>query len=92
VKVKEITVARHKSSVKRAKQTLVKTERNKVKKSLTRNIVKKVRAEISAGSIDKAKELLPMAQSLLAKAAKSSAISKVTASRIVSRLAKHLAK
>ncbi len=85
-------MARHKSSIKRAKQTLVKTERNKVKKSLTRNIVKKIRAEISAGSLDKARELLPMAQSLLAKAAKSSAMTKISASRLVSRLAKHIAK
>ena len=58
----------------------------------TKNLVKKVRAELVAGSIENAKALLPKAQSALAKAAKTSAIRKSTASRLVSKLAKQVVK
>jgi small subunit ribosomal protein S20 len=85
-------VANHKSSVKRAKQTIKKTLTNRTKSSKTKSAVKDLRTAIAAGKKDEAKNLLEKVQSLLGKLGKSKAMNKKTASRKTGRLAASVAK
>ncbi len=78
-------MANHKSSAKRARQTEVRTERNRAIKSRTRTAVKAFR-EAVAKKDDAAKELLALATKALNKAASKGVIHKRTAARSVSRL------
>ena len=89
---KENVVANHKSSVKRAKQTIKKTLVNRVKSSKTKTAVQQLRKAITANKKEEAKALLVKAQSLLGKLGKSKAMTKKTASRKTSRLAAQVAK
>ncbi len=83
-------MANHNSAEKRAKQTVKKNLKNKVKTSKTRTEVKKVRAAIEKKDKSTASTLLQTAQSLLAKLAKGGTIKKKTAARKTSRLAKQV--
>lgn len=83
-------MANHKSADKRIRQTKVKTERNRVGRSQSRNLIKAVRSAIEAGDKAKASELLVKTQSRLARSAKSGALNKAKASRTTSRLAKQI--
>lgn len=83
-------MANHKSAEKRIRQTKVKTERNKISRTMSRNLVKAIRSAIESGDKAKASELLVKTQSRLAKSAKNGAITKAKASRTTSRLAKQI--
>ena len=80
-------MANHKSALKRAKQSEAKRSINSGYKTRAKNVVKDVRAAISEGSGDKAKESLKKAVSVLQKTASKGAIHKKKASRKISRLA-----
>lgn len=79
-------MANHKSAAKRAKQTQVRTERNRAVKSLTRTAIKNFRTALE-GKDANAKELLALATKAINKAASKGVLHKKTASRSVSRLA-----
>jgi len=79
-------VATHKSAKKRARQTIVRTERNKTKKSLVRSTIKKIRLALKNKDKEAVTALLPKTQALLAKLAKVGVIKKENASRVTSRL------
>lgn len=79
-------MANHKSSAKRARQDILKNEKNSVKKTTARSVIKKVRDAITAKDKETAAKLLPSAQKLLARLAKHGIIKPGTAGRKVSRL------
>ena len=83
-------MANHKSSMKRARQTIVRTERNRVGKSRVRSAVRQVRDAITEGKLEEADTLLKVATRELRKAASKGVFHKRTASRRVSRLVKGL--
>lgn len=85
-------MANHKSAEKRAKQTIIRTERNKAQHSEVKTAVKKVREAIANNQKENAVKLLPEAQGLLRKLAKSGIIKKQTAARQTGRLARQIAK
>jgi small subunit ribosomal protein S20 len=80
-------VANHKSAKKRAKQTIVKTERNKIRKTTVRSVIKALRTAIESNDKKTAQELLPQAQSYLYRLAKHGAINQNNAGRRTARLA-----
>jgi small subunit ribosomal protein S20 len=80
-------VAQHKSAKKRIRQTVVKTQNNKVKISRARTEIKKLRALITGKETESAKTQLIKVQSIINKTAKTSALTKKTAARVTSRLA-----
>lgn len=84
---KENSLANHKSSEKRAKQTIKKRETNKIKKSATRTEIKKLRDLVAKKDETAAKKQLLVVQSKLAKLSKSSAVHKNNTARMTSRLA-----
>ena len=81
-------MANHKSAKKRARQTPVKTLRNKVKSSRARTFVKKLRTAISEGNKEEAQRLLPVVQSALSK----TSLKGNTVARRTSRLASQVSK
>jgi small subunit ribosomal protein S20 len=85
------SVATHKSAEKRARQDARRRERNRVVKSRAKTTVKALRAELDAGSAG-LREKLRETESVLRKAASRGVIPKRRASRLVSRLAKRVAK
>jgi small subunit ribosomal protein S20 len=85
-------VANHKSAKKRAKQTIVRTERNKSKRSEVRSAVKAVRMALADKDGELAKKKLLEAQSLLSKTVKSGVYKAKTAARYTSRLAQQVTK
>lgn len=80
-------MANHKSAKKRSRQATVRTERNKVKSTLARTVIKEIRKAISEKDKGKASELLPKAQSYLYRLAKTGVIKPNQAARKTSRLA-----
>lgn len=85
-------MANHKSAEKRARQTVVRTERNKTRKTKTKSIIKKLREAVAAGDKETAQGLLPKAQSLLARLAKNGVVKGNNAHRRTGRLAKQISK
>ncbi len=85
-------MANHKSSVKRARQTIKKTAVNKRKSSEAKTVVKQVRNLIVTKAQEEAKKLMPKAQSLLDRLAKKGIIKKNSAARKIARLAQKVAK
>ena len=83
-------MANHKSSMKRARQTIVRTERNRVVKSRVRTAVRQFRDAMTEGKLEEADTLLKAATRELRKAASKGVFHKRTASRRVSRLVKGL--
>ncbi len=79
-------MANHKSSKKRAKQTITRTLRNKVQKTESRTVIKALRNAISTSSKEEAVALLPKLQSLLGTMASKGVIKKNNAARRTSRL------
>ena len=81
-------MANHKSSIKRIRQTVAKTLRNKYQHKTTRNAVRDLRS-----STDKkvAAEMLPKVSSMLDKLAKRNIIHKNKAANLKSSLTKHVA-
>ena len=84
--MKEITMANHKSSVKRIRQTIKKTERNRFYRTRLKNIVKDVRSAIEAGNKEDATAALKVANQQIHKFVSKGVLKKETAARKVSRL------
>jgi len=84
-------VANHKSAEKRARQNIVRNERNRSYRGSVRTAIKAFRAAVAAGA-DKASldKLFQAAQIRLAKAAQKNQVHKNNANRNISRLAKLL--
>lgn len=85
-------MAHHKSAKKRIRQTATRTELNKAKKSAARSAIKQVRTAVASGNKEDALKHFRVAQSLLARMAKSGIIKAGNSSRNISRLAGHISK
>ena len=85
-------MANHKSALKRAGQNEIRRLRNKAVKTRVKTVVKDVRLAIDQNSKEDASQRLEVAKSAIDKAAKKGVITKKTASRKVSRLAKQVNK
>ena len=83
-------MANHKSAKKRARQTIVKTIRNRAVKSQVRSAVRSFREAMEAGDLDVAKTKLVDATRELYRAASKGVMHKRSASRRVSRLVTQL--
>ena len=83
-------MANHKSAVKRNKQTIKKTARNKAIKTNLKNNVKSLRASIEGKEKDAATEQLKTVTVKLDKAVTKNIMHKNTAARTVSRLTKQV--
>lgn len=81
-------MATHKSAEKRARQALVRRDRNRAVKSRVRTFVKAVRESAAQGDSPDLQERLRSAERELRKAASSGVLPKRRVSRLVSRLAK----
>lgn len=85
-------MATHKSAEKRARQTITRTLRNRVRTSQSRNLIKAIRIAIEKSDKEAAKSLLPQCQAKLDRLAKHGVIKANTAARRSSRLAQQVAK
>jgi len=83
-------VANHKSAKKRARQTIVRTERNTVRKSATKNVVKAIRKAIEENDKATATGLLGKVQKFVARLSKHGVIKPNAAARTTSRLTKQV--
>jgi len=81
-------VANHKSALKRARQNVVRRERNKTVKTRVKNVVKEVRQTAAEAAGDAAQTKLREAKSIIDKAAAKGVIHKRTAARKISRLSR----
>lgn len=79
-------MANHKSSVKRIRQTIKKTERNRFFRTRLKNIVKDVRSAIEAGNKEDAAAAFKVANQQIHKFVSKGILKKETAARKVSRL------
>ena len=81
-------MANHKSAEKRARQTVVRTERNRARKAKIRTLTKKVDAAVTAKDKAAVTETVKAASRALNRAAGTGTLHKNTVARRVSRLAK----
>ncbi len=81
-------MANHKSALKRARQTVKRTERNRFYKTRIKNITRAVREAVASGDVEKATEALKLANKNFHKYVSKGVLKKNTAARKVSRLAK----
>ncbi len=81
-------MANHKSALKRARQTIKRTERNRFYKTRIKNITRAVREAVASGDVEKATEALKTANQNFHKYVSKGVLKKNTAARKVSRLAK----
>ncbi|QKF80811.1 30S ribosomal protein S20 [Halarcobacter ebronensis] len=79
-------MANHKSAEKRARQTGIKTERNRFYKTRIKNVVKNVLAAVETADKDKAVEAMKTANKYLHHCVSKGILKKANASRKVSRL------
>ncbi len=79
-------MANHKSCEKRARQTKVRTERNRFYKTRIKNVIKEVSAAIEAADKDKAVESMKAANKYLHHCVSKGILKKGNAARKVSRL------
>jgi small subunit ribosomal protein S20 len=79
-------LANHKSALKRARQNVVRRERNRANKTRVKTAVKKVRTDAAAGAMDAIPADLQAAQSIIDKASKKGVIHRRTAARKIARL------
>jgi small subunit ribosomal protein S20 len=79
-------MANHKSSEKRARQTRIKTERNRFYKTRIKNVTKNVLAAIETADKEKAVEAMKTANKYLHHCVSKNILRKETAARKVSRL------
>lgn len=84
-------MANHKSSVKRARQTIVRTERNRAAKSRIKTLRKKTLAAIATGDKDSAAKASAEFSSAVDKAAKRKLIHPNKAANLKSKTSKSLA-
>jgi len=81
-------MASHKSSIKRIRQTIVKTERNRFYRTRLKNIVKDVRSAIEAGNKEEASSAMTVANKQIQTFVSKGILKKETAARKISRLHK----
>ncbi len=81
-------MANHKSSVKRIRQTIKRTERNRFYRTRLKNIVKAVRSAVEAGNKEEAQAAFKVANKEIHKFVSKGILKKQTAARKVSRLHK----
>ena len=81
-------MANHKSSIKRIRQTIVRTERNRFYRTRLKNIVKAVNTAVESGNKEEAVEALKVANQQIHKFVSKGVLKKGTAARKVSRLHK----
>jgi small subunit ribosomal protein S20 len=79
-------MANHKSAAKRAKQTIVKTERNRFYKARIKNLTKAVLSAVEANDKEVATIAMKNANKFIHHCASKKIIKKATAARKVSRL------
>jgi small subunit ribosomal protein S20 len=84
-------MANHKSSIKRARQTIVRTERNRAEKSRMKTLRKKTLTAVAAGDKEAATKASAEFSSAVDKAAKRSVIHANKAANLKSKTAKALA-
>jgi small subunit ribosomal protein S20 len=84
-------MANHKSSIKRARQTIVRTERNRAAKSLIKTLRKKTLSAVAAGDKEAAAKASAEFSSSVDKAAKRNVIHPNKAANLKSKTAKALA-
>ena len=84
-------MANHKSAIKRNRQTIVRTERNRAEKSRMKTIRKKAIATIGSGDKDAAAKAASEFSSVVDKAAKRNLIHPNKAANLKSKTAKALA-
>lgn len=87
---KEIKLATHKSSEKRARQDVKRSARNKSHVNSVKTSEKKIRAAIASKDATTAQNLLKNFSSVVDKAAQKGAISTKSASRKVSRISQQV--
>ena len=80
----------HKSTIRRARQTERRRERNRITMNSVKSLVKKVQTAVAEKKATEAKTLLREATSALAKAVTKGAMKRNTASRRISRLTLHV--
>ncbi len=79
-------MANHKSSIKRIRQTIVRTERNRFYRTRLKNIVKSVSTAVEAGNKEEAEAAFKVANQQIHKFVSKGILKKETAARKVSRL------
>lgn len=79
-------MANHKSAEKRARQTKVRTERNRFYKTRIKNVTKEVLSAVEAADKEKASEAIKTANKYLHHCVSKGILKKGTAARKVSRL------
>ena len=79
-------MATHKSAIKRAKQSEVRRMRNRARKTVVKNVVKRVRVALASKSAEEAQAALSRAIPVIDKAAAKGTLHRKTASRKISRL------
>ena len=85
-------MAHHKSALKRIRQDIKKTVRNRSLKSDVRTVIKKFRIIIESKDIEKAREAYPQVQKNIDKAVTKGIIHKKTGARYKSRLSLSISK
>jgi len=85
-------MAHHKSALKRIRQDVKRTTRNRSLKSDTRTVIKKLKVLIESKDIEKAREAYPLVQKNIDKAVTKGIIHKKTGSRYKSRLSLSISK
>ena len=83
-------MANHKSAKKRARQSIVRNERNSVKRTVTKNALKALRTAIESKDKATASSLFIGAQKLFARLSKHGIIKPNAAARKTSRLANQI--
>ena len=81
-------MANHKSALKRARQTVKRTERNRFYKTRIKNITRAINEAVETGDQEKATEALKLANKNFHKYVSKGILKKNTAARKVSRLTK----
>ncbi|PSM52994.1 30S ribosomal protein S20 [Campylobacter blaseri] len=81
-------MANHKSSAKRARQTVKRTERNRFYRTRLKNITRAVREAVEANDVEKANEAFKIANKNIHGFVSKGILKKNTAARRVSRLSK----
>ena len=85
-------MAHHKSALKRIRQNIKKTARNRSIRSDVRTVIKKFRVLIESKDIEKAREAYPQVQKNIDKAITKGVIHKKTGARYKSRLSLSITK
>jgi len=88
----EPVMANHKSSEKRARQTIVRNQRNRQTLSTMRTAIRRVREAIDAKQLDKLDALFREAQSVIATSRRKGVIHKNNMARRISRLSAQVKK